>query len=224
MRGELPIFLRGLFGVETDMQRRNYIGVTRDDAFKMIMEYSHWRANSRLVRDFVDESASSIDWLQKQGVEFDGPMAILPIETPDSPAGLFRYFRPISLEITGFRSGTTYCVSRDGAIPDPLKSVEQGNKDSYNKLPADLKDVLDKSCGWAKNDALKYWSATLEDVKNYYEATGIEMVYLTGEEKQKFDSAYERTCDKIGENLDAKGYPGTEIVLFIRERVKHYTQ
>ena len=29
------------------------------------MEYSHWRANARLVRAFVDESAATISWLQE---------------------------------------------------------------------------------------------------------------------------------------------------------------
>jgi fumarate reductase flavoprotein subunit len=74
-------FAEGMFGVETDMQRHNYIGMTCDEAFRMIMEYNHWLANPRLVRSFVDESAATIDWLQKQGVEFDGPMAMWP----DSP-------------------------------------------------------------------------------------------------------------------------------------------
>ena len=62
-----------MFGVETAMQRLDSIGITRDDAFKFIMNYSHWRANPRLVRAFVNESAATIAWLQRQGVEFIGP-------------------------------------------------------------------------------------------------------------------------------------------------------
>jgi fumarate reductase flavoprotein subunit len=34
------------------------------------MEYSHWRANPRLVRAVIDESAATITWLQKEGVQF----------------------------------------------------------------------------------------------------------------------------------------------------------
>ena len=34
------------------------------------MDYRHWRANAQLVRAFVDESASTIEWLQQLGVEF----------------------------------------------------------------------------------------------------------------------------------------------------------
>ena len=71
-------FPEGMFAVESEMQRQQYIGISRDEAFKIIMDYSHWRANPRLVRAFVDESAGTISWLQDLGVEFDGPMAIFP--------------------------------------------------------------------------------------------------------------------------------------------------
>jgi len=68
----------GIFAAESEMQRRNNIRLTRDEAFKMIMDYSHWRANARLVRAFVDRSAGTIDWLQEMGVEFLEPAAIYP--------------------------------------------------------------------------------------------------------------------------------------------------
>jgi fumarate reductase flavoprotein subunit len=68
--GGVSNFAEGMFAAESDMQRQQYVSYTRDDAFKTIMEYSHWRANPRLVRAFVNESAATITWLQKQGVEF----------------------------------------------------------------------------------------------------------------------------------------------------------
>jgi fumarate reductase flavoprotein subunit len=71
-------FAEGMFGVESDLQRREYVGITRDEAFRMIMEYSHWRANPRLVRAIVDESAETIGWLQRHGVKFLGPKAMWP--------------------------------------------------------------------------------------------------------------------------------------------------
>ena len=42
-------FAQGLFAVESQMQKANYIGITRDEAFKIAMDYSHWRANPRPV-------------------------------------------------------------------------------------------------------------------------------------------------------------------------------
>jgi fumarate reductase flavoprotein subunit len=63
-------FFHGIFAAESDMQRARFITYSREEAFKNIMEYSHWRANPRLVRVIVDESAATIAWLQKEGVEF----------------------------------------------------------------------------------------------------------------------------------------------------------
>jgi succinate dehydrogenase/fumarate reductase flavoprotein subunit len=63
------------------MQRKQYITYTRDQAFQNIMEYSHWRANPRLVRAIVNESAATIDWLQKAGVEFTE----VTINIPEAP-------------------------------------------------------------------------------------------------------------------------------------------
>ena len=40
-------FFQGTFAVESGLQRERYITYSRDDAFKGIMEYSHWRANAR---------------------------------------------------------------------------------------------------------------------------------------------------------------------------------
>jgi fumarate reductase flavoprotein subunit len=74
-------FFEGMFAVESDMQREQYIEYSRDQAFKNIMEYSHWRANPRLVRAIVDESAGTIAWLRQQGVEFTG----VTINMPNSP-------------------------------------------------------------------------------------------------------------------------------------------
>jgi fumarate reductase flavoprotein subunit len=74
-------FFQGVFAVESDMQRERYITYSRDEAFKNIMEYSHWVANPRLVRAIVNESAATIAWLQSQGVVFSDAT----INMPDSP-------------------------------------------------------------------------------------------------------------------------------------------
>ncbi len=69
-------FAQGLFAVGSAMQRQRYVGLTPDEAFKTAMEYSHWRANPRLVRAVIDRSADTISWLQKQGVEFAEPVTM----------------------------------------------------------------------------------------------------------------------------------------------------
>jgi fumarate reductase flavoprotein subunit len=71
-------FFHGTFAVESRLQRERFIDYSRDEAFTNIMEYSHWRANARLVRAIVDESAVTIGWLRDRGVEFTGQMANMP--------------------------------------------------------------------------------------------------------------------------------------------------
>ena len=45
------------------------------------MEYSHWRANARLVRAIVNESGPAISWLQEKGVELTEATTNMP-DTP----------------------------------------------------------------------------------------------------------------------------------------------
>jgi fumarate reductase flavoprotein subunit len=71
-------FFRGTFAVESEIQRERFIDYSRDEAFKGIMEYSHWRADARLARAIVDESASTVAWLQGQGAEFTGQLNTMP--------------------------------------------------------------------------------------------------------------------------------------------------
>jgi len=82
--GGCSSFAEGMFAAESEMQRRAYMNLSRDTLFKAIMDYSHWRANPRLVRAFVDESAATIAWLQGQGIEFAGVIT----NYPDGPRTL----------------------------------------------------------------------------------------------------------------------------------------
>jgi fumarate reductase flavoprotein subunit len=76
--GGTSLNFRGIFDAGSDMQRERYITYSPDEAFKNFMEYSHWRANPRLVRTIVDESAKTIAWLQKTGVIFYNVVSNIP--------------------------------------------------------------------------------------------------------------------------------------------------
>ena len=68
----------GPLAVESRLQRLKEIALTREDAFKIFMDYTHWRVDARLVKAYLDKSASTIDWLEKMGVEFVEPAAYFP--------------------------------------------------------------------------------------------------------------------------------------------------
>ena len=68
----------GLFGVESRLQRLKQMGPTKEEAFRIFMDYTHWQVDARLVRAYIDKAATTIDWLEKMGVEFLEPSAYFP--------------------------------------------------------------------------------------------------------------------------------------------------
>ena len=68
----------GIFAVESSIQRIENVGITKDQAFKLHMEYSHWRVNPSLVRVIIDRSAETIEWLMAQGAEISEPRSLYP--------------------------------------------------------------------------------------------------------------------------------------------------
>ena len=66
-------FAGGVFAVESKLQRSAGDTLTRDEAFKVLMEHAHWSIDARLVKAFIDKSAGTIEWLGKQGIECMAP-------------------------------------------------------------------------------------------------------------------------------------------------------
>ena len=60
----------GLLGLDTDVQKRDLNSVTLEHAFRMFMDYTHWRVDANLVRNYFGKSADTIRWLEDMGVEF----------------------------------------------------------------------------------------------------------------------------------------------------------
>ncbi len=62
----------GFFAVESKYQRDQMIDLSVDEAFTFFMNYTHWQVDARLVRKYFKQSASTIEWVEKMGVEFLG--------------------------------------------------------------------------------------------------------------------------------------------------------
>ncbi len=60
--------------VGSRLQREQGITLTSAELFKIHMDYTHWRADARLVKTFYDNCGQTIDWLEKEGVELAGIM------------------------------------------------------------------------------------------------------------------------------------------------------
>ena len=156
--GGVSNFAEGMFGAESDMQRQQYVSYTRDDAFKTIMEYSHWRANARLVRAFVDESAATITWLQQQGVEFDevttnvpgGPVVWHILKGPETERGSMMIK---TLTERAKEKGVEFWLATQAK-----KLIKEGNKitgiiveKDGEELKIDAKAIIIATGGYANN-------------------------------------------------------------------------
>jgi len=113
-------FFSGMFAVETARQRESYITYGRDEAFRNIMEYSHWRANARLVRAIVNESAETIAWLLAHGVEFRPET----INMPDAP----RTYHPVKGQGSAVIKALTVSAREKGVdfeLGAPVKRISK---------------------------------------------------------------------------------------------------
>lgn len=62
----------GILAVESHFQKEAGIDLTVEKAVHMMMEYSHYNIDGRLVRRYFGQSADTIEWLEGMGVEFEG--------------------------------------------------------------------------------------------------------------------------------------------------------
>lgn len=69
-------YTEGLFAVDSYLQKEQGIKVSGTDVLKEEVEYSKFRADSRIWRKYVDSSADTVQWLKDQGVEYEGVQAM----------------------------------------------------------------------------------------------------------------------------------------------------
>ena len=60
----------GPFAVESRLQKLKNVPLTREEAFNIFMEATHWSVDARLVSNYINKSADTIAWLEEMGVEF----------------------------------------------------------------------------------------------------------------------------------------------------------
>lgn len=77
------LFPRGIFGVDSTIQRSKLIFADTDEVFTNCMEYSHWKLDSNLIRTLIDRSGNTIDWLEKKGVKFTDVVHHIPNQVPE---------------------------------------------------------------------------------------------------------------------------------------------
>ena len=76
-------YAEGMFAAGSSLQRRMNIDVRPEEIFRKAMEFSHWRADARLVRALIARSGETVDWLMDRGVPFTRLLHHMPNQTPE---------------------------------------------------------------------------------------------------------------------------------------------
>lgn len=68
----------GLFAVESSLQKAKFKDnpellsiLTKEELYKELMDYNHYLSNARITRRIIDQSADTIDWMQKHGAKLE---------------------------------------------------------------------------------------------------------------------------------------------------------
>lgn len=69
-------YTEGLFAVDSYLQQAQHIHVSATEVLKEEVDYSKYRADSRIWRQYLDDSADTVQWLKDQGVEYEGVQAM----------------------------------------------------------------------------------------------------------------------------------------------------
>ena len=77
------LFPRGIFAVDSYMQKSRLIFCDKDRVYKDCMEYSHWKIDGRIIRALMDKSGETIGWLNEMGVEFCDVVHHIPGQNPE---------------------------------------------------------------------------------------------------------------------------------------------
>ena len=82
----------GPFAIGTAMQRERQISLSKSDAFQMMMDHTNWRSDARLVSEYINRSAQTVEWMQELGINFtdvvayfDGAQYTWHFKDPASP-------------------------------------------------------------------------------------------------------------------------------------------
>ncbi|RPJ54895.1 MAG: FAD-dependent oxidoreductase [Dehalococcoidia bacterium] len=156
-----------IFAAESKIQKSMGIDINKDKVFRDTMAFHHYEhVNPRIVRAFIDKSASTIEWLESLGESFDYKMNVHIIKGITTPFGGFSRVTKMLGEKIKAAGGQVLTKTQAESIkrsPDgSVNGVVAINKDG-EKLQIKTKSVILTSGGFTGNNTLlkkyfpKYW-------------------------------------------------------------------
>ncbi len=77
------VFPRGIFAVDSVIQRHRLVFADVDEIFRHTMMYSHWKIDGRILRVLLEKSGDTISWLIDKGIPICDVVHHMPNQTPE---------------------------------------------------------------------------------------------------------------------------------------------
>jgi len=100
------------------------------------------------------------------------------------------------------------------------------NKDSWNKLPQDVKDIFNELSGVYQERFALMWNEIDFAGKDFAVEQGVEFIDLSPEETLRWQKAVEPVAAAYVDKMVAEGYSKAEVegwIKFLRERIDYWT-
>ncbi|MBS3906846.1 MAG: TRAP transporter substrate-binding protein [Syntrophaceae bacterium] len=112
-------------------------------------------------------------------------------------------------------------------ITNPFPFYLAMNKDSYAKLPADIKVIFDSLVGEYKEQYILMWNSIDFAGRDYGREKGVEFIELPPDEVARWKAAVEPVIDGYIKTMVGKGHSEAEVkgwIKFIRDRIDFWTK
>jgi len=101
------------------------------------------------------------------------------------------------------------------------------NKNSYKKLPPDIKEIFDELCGEYRERYALMWNVIDSLGKEFAKQKGVEIIELTEHEAARWVKAAAPVIEDYIKDMVGKGYPEAEVrgwIKFLRDRIDYWTK
>ncbi len=160
--GGTSVFAEGLCGIGSSYQAKQGITVDKSAVLADTMEYHHHACLGPVVRAFVDECGTTIDWLQDQGITWTSVVALgesypvwhLPADEVGAPAHMQTVLEILQgkAEEAGVEFRTSQAMTDLAMVDGTVSGVFSGP--SNNETLFEAKAVVLASGGYANNAEL----------------------------------------------------------------------
>ena len=136
------------------------------------------------------------------------------VNTPFETLKTFRFAEVVGYTTASWHTGNVYYF------------YVAMNKNSYKKLPPDIKEIFDKLCGEYKELYALFWNSIDFHGKEFAKQKGVEIIELPEHEAARWVKAAAPVIEDYVKDMVGKGYAETEVrgwIKYIRERMEYWT-